>query len=365
MKIKMLDLTREYKKYRKEYIAAVNSVFDDSAFILGHHVSDFEKDLSFFTGTKYALGVANGTDALLISLFANGIEKGDEVITTPFTFFATVETIFQAGAVPVFVDIDEETFNINPKKIEEKITKKTKCLLPVHLYGHPADMEDLTETANKHNLKIIEDCAQSLGARIEQKMTGSFGNCGTISFFPTKNLGCAGDGGAIITNDEEVYKRAKRLRIHGSEKKYIHEEIGFNSRLDGLQAAILRVKIKMLEEKNILRRKIAAHYSENLTNRIKKPAEKRGCFHIYHQYTILCDKRDNLMEYLKENGIDSTVYYPLAMHKQKALLKYGYSSQNYPIAEKCAKTALSLPIYPELSFEEVDYIVEKINEFYN
>jgi dTDP-4-amino-4,6-dideoxygalactose transaminase len=365
MRVKMLDLTREYVKYREEYIDAINKIFDKGNFILGEEVSLLEKNVAEYIGVKYGVGVANGTDALLLSLKAAGIKEEDEIITTPFTFFATVETILQLKAIPVFVDIYNDDFTIDVSQIEKKITKKTKAILPVHIFGHPADMEEIEKIAKKYGLIIIEDCAQAIGSKINEKKCGSFGLTGTISFFPTKNIGCAGDGGLVVTDSEDVYKKIKSLRVHGSSEKYIHEEIGYNSRLDTLQASLLLLKMKRIEEINSRRREIAKHYNLKLHEKVKKPFEKKSCYHIYHQYSILVEKRDILKDYLKENGIDTTVYYPLPLHKQKAVLSLIKKEYSLPVAEDVSKKILSLPIYPELEDIEVEYVIEKINHFYD
>ncbi|MEO0288997.1 MAG: DegT/DnrJ/EryC1/StrS family aminotransferase [candidate division WOR-3 bacterium] len=365
MRVKMLDLTREYKRYRREYIDAINNIFDNGNFILGEDVSLLEKNVAEYIGVKYGVGVANGTDALLLSLRAAGIKEDDEVITTPFTFFATVETILQLKAVPVFVDINCDDFTIDVSQIEKKITKKTKAILPVHIFGHPADMWEIEKIAKKYGLIVIEDCAQAIGSQVDEKKCGSFGIAGTFSFFPTKNIGCAGDGGLVVTDSEDVYKKIKSLRVHGSTEKYIHEEIGYNSRLDTLQASLLLLKMKRIEEINSRRREIAKTYNLKLTEKIKKPFEKKGCYHIYHQYSILVEKRENLKGYLKENGIDTTVYYPLPLHKQKAVLSLIKKEYSLPVAEDISNRILSLPIYPELEDHEVEYVIEKINRFYD
>lgn len=361
MRVKMLDLTREYRNNRAAYIEAVNSVFDSGAFILGDFVGKFEKELSTFTGAEHAVGVGNGTDALLLALKAAGIGEGDEVITTPFTFFATAETIIEAGAVPVFCDIDEYTYNIDTARIEALITDRTKALLPVHLYGNPCNMTDIMSIAGKHNLKVIEDCAQSIGAAYNGKYTGTFGDAGTFSFFPTKNLGCAGDGGAVITNNDDIAKTINMLRKHGSSKKYIHDIIGYNSRLDALQAAILSVKIKDIESKNLRRIAIARKYNALLSDNVIKPSVTSGAVHIYHQYTIRVEKRDDLREFLSDNGIDTAVHYPVALHKQTAL-EY-LKASGLSVSEHAAEHVLSLPIYPEISDGEIDYVCSKVNEF--
>lgn len=361
MRVKMLDLTREYALNRDAYISAVNSVFDSGAFILGDFVSKFEKELCSFTGAKHAIGVGNGTDALLLALKAAGIRDGDEVITTPFTFFATAETIIEAGAVPIFCDIDESTYNIDTTKIESLITDRTRAILPVHLYGNPCNMSDIMSVSEKHGLKVIEDCAQSIGASYNGRNTGTFGDAGTFSFFPTKNLGCAGDGGAVITNNNDIAKTINMLRKHGSSKKYIHDIIGYNSRLDALQAAILSVKIKDIESKNSKRISIAERYNSLLSDKVIKPSVTAGAVHIYHQYTIRVEKRDELRKFLQENGIDTAVHYPVALHKQTALDYLSVSGLN--VSEYAAEHVLSLPIYPEISDDEVDYVCKKVNEF--
>ncbi|HAV92503.1 TPA: transcriptional regulator [candidate division WOR-3 bacterium] len=364
MKVKMLDLTREYSLYRDEYIEAVNKIFDAGSFILGSPVEEFEKNLAKKLNSKHAVGVANGTDALLISLIAAGINEGDEVITTPFTFFATGEAIVQSKAKPVFVDIDRRTFNIDADKIESAITKKTKAILPVHLYGNPADMKKISTIAEKYGLIVIEDCAQSVGAEFEGKKTGTFGKAGTISFFPTKNLGTAGDGGAIITDDDEINRIARSLRIHGAVKKYIHASIGFNSRLDSIHAALLDIKLKRLEEKNGRRISLAANYNKNLTDKVGKPISQPGGVHIYHQYTITANDRDSLIKHLSDNMIETVVYYPLPLHKQEALKPF-IDEARLPVSEEIALKVLSLPIYPELKEEEQNFVIKTINSFYD
>lgn len=365
MKVKMLDLSREYKKYRKEYIEAIEKVFDRGDFILGEEVKNVEKVVADYVGVKYGIGVGNGTDALLLSLMAFGIGENDEVITTPFTFFATVEVILHLRAIPVFVDISAEDFNMDTNLIEEKITKKTKAIMPVHIFGYPVNMEKILNIANKYNLVVIEDCAQAIGAKIKEKKCGSFGSAGTFSFFPTKNIGCAGDGGMVVTDSEDVYNKIRSLRVHGSSQKYIHDDIGLNSRLDTIQAALILQKLKRIEEINEKRRKNAQFYNKMLTDKVKKPSEKTGYHHTYHQYSILTERRDELKEYLKSNGVESVIYYPLPMHKQNAIQKILKKEYSLPVCENVSKKILSLPIYPELEDEERGYIVEKINEFYD
>lgn len=361
MRVKMLDLTREYSLNRKEYIEAIEKVFDTGSFILGENVKNFENELAAYNKSRFAVGVGNGTDALLLALKACGIGKGDEVITTPFTFFATAETIIQTGAVPVFCDIELSTYNIDPDRITQLITPRTKAILPVHLYGNPCRMDSIMKIAEDNGLVVIEDCAQSIGSKYKDKNTGTFGACGTFSFFPTKNLGCAGDGGAVVTDSEEIRSTVNMLRKHGSDKKYIHDAIGYNSRLDAVQASILSVKLKHIDRKNTRRREIAGMYNELITAPVRKPVETENGLHVYHQYTIAADKRDALISYLAKNGIDTAVHYPLPLHKQKAM-NMDISMEK---AEKAALEVLSLPIYPEMSNDEVQYAAETVNGFFS
>lgn len=369
MKIPMVDLTREYKEFKNEIDNAVISVMDRCNFILGEDVSKFEDEFAKLNGSKYAISVASGTDALRIAIIASGVKPGDEVITTPFTFIATTETISQSGAKIVFADIDEETYNIDPKSIEEKITHKTKAIIPVHLYGYPADMKNIIEIAQKYNLKIIEDCAQAFTAKIsingEWKFVGSIGTCGTFSFFPAKNLGAYGDGGLITTNNEEIAQTIKMLRNHGSRERYIHEIEGFNSRLDTIQAAILRVKLKNILKLTEMRNNIAKKYAERLKNVCKVPEVKDGYYHSFNYYTIKFESkeiRDKVSKHLNENGVANQIYYPIPLHLQKAYSYLGYKKGDFPIAEKISEKVLSLPMFPQLKEDEIEYITSKIKE---
>ncbi len=364
MKIKMLDLKKIHEPIRDELIKGFEEVLDSNRFILGPYVENFEKELSQYLGGAYVVGVGNGTDALTISLTVLGIGPGDEVITTPFTFVATAETISLKGARPVFVDIEPDTYTIDPEKIEEKITKNTKAILPVHLYGQAVDMDPIIEIAKRHNLYIIEDGAQSIGVKYKGRYTCTIGDLGTLSFYPSKNLSCLGDGGAVITKDEKLYNRLKILRIHGATSKYYHEYLGFNSRLDAIQAKFLSIKLKYLDELNQKRRKIAEKYSNTLKEYVKVPVVKPYSTHIFHQYTIYVERRDELMEYLKENGIPSQVHYPTPLHLQPAFSYLGYKEGDFPVAEDSAKHVLSLPVHPYLEDEEIEYIIEKIIKFY-
>ncbi len=362
MKVKMLDLSREYKIYKKDYLNAIENVFNKGAFILGPIVEEFENDFAEYMNIKHVCGVGNGTDALRIALLACGIGNGDEVITTPFTFVATAETIAQTGAKVVFADIDKETLNIDPDEIVKKITPQTKAILPVHLYGNPCDMDKIIDISKEHNLFVIEDCAQSIGSLYKNKQTGSFGKCGCFSFFPTKNLGCAGDGGAIITNDEEINFKIRMLRAHGAAKKYVHRIEGFNSRLDAIHAAMLNFKLKLINNKNERRREIANIYNSIINDKIVRQKTQNGGQHVYHQFTILTEKRDELKEFLKKHDIDSAIHYSIPLHKQEVFSDH--KDERYPISEKAVNKVLSLPIYPELKDEETVYVAEKINDFF-
>lgn len=346
-------------------------VIREGQFILSKRVTEFEKIMAKLCGVKYATGVANGSDALELSLLACNIGSGDEVITTPFTFFATAGAISRVGATPVFVDIVPTTSNLDPSLIEEKITKRTKAIIPVHLYGYPAEMDEILKIAKKYNLKVIEDAAQAIGAKYRGDMIGSMGDVGCFSFFPTKNLGCFGDGGMVVTNNSEIADKLKKLRVHGSNTKYNHEILGFNSRLDELQAAILLVKIKHLASWTEKRRTIANLYTSLLKEEISKgdlpitlPFEEENGYHVYHQYTIKTPNRDEIQAYLCNRGIKTTVYYPIPVHLQKVYSKYGYKQGDFPIAEEACDTALSLPMYPELTQEEVIRVVESIVSYY-
>lgn len=365
MNIPAFDLKRQYKKLSSELLPVLEEVMAKGQFILGENVELLEKGLADYCGTKYAVGVASGTDALLLSLEALGIGEGDEVITTPFTFFATSEIISLLKAKPVFVDIDSKTFNIDPNKIEDAITPKTKAIIPVHLFGQMAEMDDIEYLAEKYNLYVIEDACQAIGAEYKGKRAGSIGNTGCFSFFPTKNLGAYGDGGLITTNDEKLYEKIKLLRVHGSRKKYYHELIGHNSRLDEIQAAILRIKLKYLDHWIERRIEIAKIYSEGLKDLdIIVPEVKPYVKHVFHQYVIRTKNRDELQEYLANKGIGTAIYYPLPLHLQECYKDLGYREGDFPEAEKASKEVIALPMWPELTNEEVDYIIESIREFF-
>jgi len=363
MKINFVDLKKQYQNIKPEIDEAIQQSIDNTSFILGKEVDEFEDNFSKFCGAKYAIGVASGTDALKLALKALDIKTG-EVITTSNTFIATALAITDNNLKPVFVDIDPETYNIDPKKIEEKINKNTKAIIVVHLYGQPADMDDIVEIAKKHNLKIIEDCCQAHGAEYKGKRL-PYTDIGCFSFYPGKNLGAFGDGGAIVTNDPELSKKLKAMRNYGSEVKYYHNFIGFNSRLDSIQANILNVKLKYLEEWNNQRIKHAGLYNQLLKDIVKTPKINKNAKSVYHLYVIKCEKREELQKFLNENGISTGIHYPIPIHLQKAYSDLGYKKGDLPVTEACSKEILSLPMYAELTDEEIRYICEKIKEFYN
>ena len=370
MKVPSFDLKEQNQRLRDELMAAIEDVVLSGQFILGDVVAFFETQIAQLCEVKHGIGVGNGSDALYIALVACGVGPGDEVITTPFTFFATAGSIVRAGATPVFADIDLETFNIDPLDIEKKITSRTKAILPVHLYGQSADMDPIMNIARKHGLKVIEDAAQAIGASYRGRMVCNLGDVACLSFFPTKNLGAFGDAGMIVTSDDEIADKCRILRVHGSRKKYHHEMLGINSRLDALQAKVLSVKLKYLEEWTESRRRIAQRYTSGLsgTYAVKSgnlvlPKEMDGNRHVYHQYTIRAKNRDDLQAYLKDKGISSTVYYPLPLHLQKVFSDLGYKEGDFPNSEEASKTVLSLPMFPELKDDQVDYVVDAISAF--
>ncbi|MEW6001295.1 MAG: DegT/DnrJ/EryC1/StrS family aminotransferase [Nitrospirota bacterium] len=346
--VPMVDLKKQFQAIKDEIFDILTEILESAQYILGSKVSEFEQKIAEYHGVTEAIGVASGTDALHLSLDALGIGKGDEVITTPFTFFATAEAILYIGATPVFSDIDPDTLNMDVGKVEEKITDKTKAILPVHLFGHMADMKEILDVGKRHGLKVIEDCAQSFGAELNGKKAGTFGDAGCFSFYPSKNLGGYGDGGIIILRDSRIADIIRRLRNHGSRGSYRHERIGFNSRLDEIQAGILLVKLRHIEEYNRKRRQNAAIYNELLLGKVKCPVEKGSAHHVFHQYTIMSERREEIQKKLKESGISSVVYYPVPLHLQEALKFLGYRKGDFPVAEKAAQEVLSLPICPEI-----------------
>jgi dTDP-4-amino-4,6-dideoxygalactose transaminase len=366
MSVPFFDLTRQNKALEKEIGSAIEQVVKSGHFILGENVAALEKEVAAYCGTKFAVGVASGTDALHLALRACGIKAGDEVITSPFTFVATAEAIAYCGAAPVFVDIEPNSCNLDPDKIEARITDKTKAILPVHLYGQSCVMDKIGALAKKHRLKVIEDCAQSFGAKFMARQAGSFGDAGCLSFFPTKNIGCFGDGGMIITSDDKIAEEIRILRGHGSRKTYHYDLIGYNSRLDELQAAVLRVKLPQVKRFLEGRRNNAKTYYGKLCSLpgIILPAETMGSYHTYNQYTLRAKNRDKLFSFLKQKGIPTMVYYPLSLHLQSAFKGLGYKPGDFPEAEQAQAEVLSLPIFPELTEEEISRVWRAVNEFY-
>jgi len=362
LNIQMVDLKTQYLKIKGEIDSAIQEVIESTQFIQGKTVGEFECKAAGYLGCKYTIGCASGTDALQIAMMALDIKPGDEIITSPFTFVATAETIALLGAKPVYVDIDEKTYNIDVNKIEEEITSKTKAIIPVHLYGLPCEMEKLTELANDFKLKIIEDSAQAFGTEYKGKKVGTIGDIGCISFFPSKNLGAFGDAGMLSTNNEELGVKIKMITVHGSKKKYHNEILGVNSRLDTIQAAILKVKLKYIEDYHKARIEAAKKYSQLLDDSIAKPYVPAHAKHIYHQYSIRVKNRDNLQQFLKDNNIPSMIYYPIPLHLQLPY-KDGYRQGDFPVSELAAKEIISLPMHTELTEEQITYIADKVNEF--
>ncbi|MCS7013634.1 MAG: DegT/DnrJ/EryC1/StrS family aminotransferase [Chloroherpetonaceae bacterium] len=366
-KIQLVDLVGLHARLKPELDAEIQKVIESAAFINGAAVGELECALAAYLGVRFAIGCGNGTDALQIALMALGIGHGDEVITTPFSFAATVEAIFLVGATPRYVDIDPQTFNIHPEAIPAAITPRTKAILPVHLYGQPAAIDSIVEIAQQHHLFVIEDNAQSFGASYKGKKAGTFGHISTTSFFPAKNLGAFGDGGAMFTNDEALFWKLKMIAQHGAKVRYQHEYLGMNSRLDTLQAAVLKVKLKYLDDFNCARRRAADFYDRYLAEaRVQRPYRDPNAFHIFHQYTILLPEaglRDELHKFLSAHGVPSTVHYPIPLHLQKAFIDARYPKGSLPIAESVAERVLSLPMHTELDEEQIAFICEKIVAF--
>lgn len=361
----MVDVVGQYHKIKPDVDAAIHKILDSGQFILGKEVGEFECQIAGYLGVKYAVGCASGTDALQVAMMALDIGPGDEVITTPFTFVATTETIVLLGAKPVYVDIDPKTFNINPSHIESVITSKTKAIIPVHLYGQAADMDPIMEIARKHNLKVIEDSAQALGASYKGRKVCTFGDVSCISYFPSKNLGAFGDAGMVVTNDVALGEKVRMICAHGSKVRYYHETLGVNSRLDTLQAVILSVKLKYLDSWNAARQTAARRYNELLKGTpVTIPFVAPECEHIFHQYTLRAPKRNELAEHLKQKGIPHAIYYPVPLHLQKAFAVAGKQKGAFPVTEQAADEVLSLPIHTELTEEQLVYITDAIKEFY-
>jgi len=398
MKVPLLDLKAQYATIEQEIAGALGGVLEEQRFILGPKVAELEETIAAYSGTTYGVGVSSGSDALLICLMAEDIGPGDEVITTPYSFFATAGVIARLGAVPVFVDIEPDTYNINPDLIEERITPKTRAIIPVHLYGQCADMDRILAIAGKNNLTVVEDAAQAIGSEYVSKLpsssgihrAGSMGNYGCLSFFPTKNLGGFGDGGMVVTDDPELTEKLKILRVHGSKPKYYHAMVGGNFRLDALQAAVLSAKLPHLDAWTAQRQENAAWYDRALAATglvekgvVKPPkpvwkdagAEERTAsdsdtpspnfhYHIYNQYVIAADRRDELKQYLSDKGIGTEIYYPIPLHLQDCFQYLGYRQGMCPVSEQAAQTTMALPVYPELTVEQQEYVVHSIAEFF-
>ncbi len=361
--IPMVDLKLQYQNLKSDFDTAIAEVLENTQFILGPNVQEFEKEAAKLLGVKHALSCASGTDALHLALLAADIGPGDEVITSTFTFIASAEAIRYVGATPVFVDIDPKTFNLDPHLIEHAINDKTKALLPVHIFGQPADMNSIMAIAQKHNLKMIEDCAQSFDAKIEGEVTGSIGLSGCHSFFPSKNLGCFGDGGMVTTNNDDIADQIRIFRNHGSNKRYHHDVIGYNSRLDELQACILRVKLKHIKKFNQQRYDAAQKYSAALKDIVTPPFEDKLGNHVYHQYTLLSPKRDLIMKALQDKQIACAIYYPIPLHRQNVFVD-DYKDISLPISERVASECMSLPIFPEISDEQIELITATIRSVF-
>lgn len=391
MNIPLIDLKAQYKSLEEELNKAALEVLSSAKYIMGENVIEFEKEFANYIGVKHAISVGNGTDALVLSLKAMGIKEGDEVITTPFTFFATAEAISAVGAVPVFVDVDKETFNIDVRKIEEKITNKTKAIVPVHIFGQAADMDEINAIAKKHNLLVLEDACQAIGGKYKGRKIGTLGDVACFSFFPTKNLGCAGDGGMIVTDNDDIATIARALRTHGSGEngqkaynllnniteevktakgaddtvynplKYYNYLIGYNTRLDAIQAALLRVKLKEIDNWNAKRREIAEIYNKALQNSsYVTPACREEVEHVYHMYILQSENREETIEKLTKAGIATGVYYPVPLHLQKVYKNLGYKEGDMPVAEYLSHRTFAIPVYPELTKEQIDYILKHL-----
>jgi len=358
-KVPFLDLKAHHDPIRQEVMAAMSAVIDENAFAGGKFVTKFEEEYARFCDTKFSIGVGNGTDALWFALLAKGVGPGDEVITAPMTFMATTEAISYVGAKPVFVDIDETTYTLDVTRIEAAITPRTKAIIPVHLFGQCADMDPILALAKKHHLTVIEDGAQSQGTLYKGRKSGSMGDAGATSYYPGKNLGAWGEAGGITTNDPDLRERMVMFREHGQKKKYYHDVIGWNGRMDGIQAAVLSVKLKYLDQANNGRRRAAARYNELLagTPGLILPVEASYSRHIYHIYAVRVAHRDKLMQLLGERGIGTGIHYPVCIHLQNAYAHLGHKRGDFPISEACADTFLSLPMFPELTDLQIDTVV--------
>jgi dTDP-4-amino-4,6-dideoxygalactose transaminase len=366
MKVPLLDLHAQYEPLLPKIREEMERVFAEHHYIMGPQVKELEDKMAQFLGMKHAIGCASGTDALVLAVKALGIGEGDEVITTPFSFFATASSIWRNQAKPRFVDIDSRTFNIDPARIETAITERTKAIMPVHLFGQSADMTKIMEIAKKHSLAVIEDNAQGIGCTWNGKMSCSYGDIGTLSFFPSKNLGAMGDAGMCLTDDDDLAAKLKQLRVHGENPKYFHKWVGLNSRLDTMQAAILKIKLDFLADWSAKRRANAAFYNEHLkqVSGVKTPYIMPEAVSIYNQYTLICEGRNELQKYLHSKDIGCMVYYPLPLHLQECYASLGYNKGDMPVAEEMSEKVLSIPIYPELTGEQKQHVCDSIIEFF-
>lgn len=366
MNVPFLNLAAQHAALEAEILPVVTETLAKGHYILGPNVAALEQEIAVFTGTRFGVGVNSGSDALTLALRALEIGPGDEVITTPFTYIAPAESIHQMGAKIVFADIDPRTFNLDPQDVARRVTPATKAIIAVHLFGQAAPIQPLMDICEKHGLALVEDCAQAIGAAHNGKPVGGFGRLGCFSFYPTKNLGADGDGGMVVTNDEALNKRLRMLRVHGIERRYFHDLHGFNSRLDELQAAILRVKLRHLNAWNARRAAFAARYNAGLAGLpVELPLVAAGNNHIYHVYALLCEKRDALHQYLADHGVPCIIYYPRPLHLQKVYEDYGWKAGDYPVAEGVSHRILPLPMYPELTDAQVDYVISLIRQFHN
>jgi len=364
MKVPFLDLKAHHAPLIEKFDRAIHEVIESSAFAGGPFVEKFEEEFAAFCGSSYAIAVGNGTDALWLTLLALGIGQGDEVITVPNTFIATAEAITYCKARPVFVDVDQNTFTMNPAELEKSLTEKTKAIIPVHLFGQPADMDPILEFARANGLFVIEDAAQAHGAEYKGRKAGTMGDAGSFSFYPGKNLGAFGEAGAVVTNDPELRKQIQMLRDHGQSRKYYHATMGWNCRMDGIQAAVLSIKLCHLDEANSLRRKHALKYNQTFAgiDEVLTPLAAKYARHVYHVYAVRVQERDAVMRTLQEKGVGCAIHYPVPIHLQEAGRNLGYAKGAFPIAENLANQFLSLPMFPELTEEQIEYVADCVNE---
>jgi dTDP-4-amino-4,6-dideoxygalactose transaminase len=365
MKVPYIDLQRQAAQLRAELLEELAKVVDECTFVLGPHVSAFEEEFAKYLGVKHCVAVNSGTSALHLALRVLDIGPGDEVITTPFTFVATAWAIAYVGAKPIFVDVDPTTFNIDPAAVERAITPRTRAIIVVHLFGLPCDMDALVKICDRYGLVLVEDAAQAHGARYGGRMIGTFGRVACFSFYPTKNLGAIGEGGALVTDEPNIAVRARSLRDHGSDRKYHHVEVGYNYRMEGIQGAILKVKLKYLDQWNAERARLARLYIDLLSDTpLTLPRQNPGCIPVWHLFTVRCNRRDELKRYLEEHGVGTAIHYPIPLHLQPAFAHLGYKPGDLPVAEQLSRECLSLPLYPGLTEEEVKFVADTIRKFF-